>query len=149
MSRSTSSIVEIHCPNRAQGIGLDLKPQFLFELPYGAVNERVTVDGVFATNVSPSPDHGLVVKGVIIRSFAAAKAEHITLGFADQYHRKRLDARFVFFHLVSGTEILGAVFTEVSGEFVRLLTGNEVSVAERVRYDLPGARKNIFRDLFF
>ena len=92
------------------------------------MNEGITFNIIFASNVSPSPDYDLIMKEVIISFFTSAKTKHFTARITDDYYWKCLDAQSILFHFISGLEIAVTPFAEVSDQFVYLGTTNEILV---------------------
>ena len=116
-----------------------MKPQFLSEFPYGAINKRSAVGGILASNMPPGPNYDLLMKGVIASFFTSAKTKYVTVRIPNNHHGERLDARNILFHLVSGPEITVLGVFEMPRQFIRFGTIKKVLSSKQFFYGFPGA----------
>ena len=84
------------------------------------MNERITVEGIFVSDVSPSPNYDFIMKKIVNSFFTSSKTKHFTARIPDDYDRKCLNTRFILFNFISGSEITVSLFAEVSDQFVYL-----------------------------
>ena len=116
-----------------------MEPQLLSEFPYGAIDKRSAVEGILASNMSPSPNYDLIMKGLIAPFFTSAKTKYVTIRIPNNHHGKRLDARSILLHLISGLEIAIVTFLKMPRQFIRFGTINKILVSKEFFYGFLGA----------